>query len=61
MRLYKFEYIVPTKDGHTTVWVPGHSEQCAKFKATNLKVVCDQSDQPIIIEVGSKPLSSDWK
>jgi hypothetical protein len=58
MRLFRFRYI--DQKEYKTVWIPAHSEQCAKYKVRNKNVLTDETG-PVIIEVDVKPLSNDWK
>ena len=55
MYLFLFNYIKPTKEGYTSLWIPAKNAQEAieKLKDKNLNVCYN------VISV-SKPLSKDW-
>jgi hypothetical protein len=58
MMLYLFQYLKNPQ--YTYIWIPAHSEKCAKFKASKLQVLNDD-EGPVIIKTDSKPLSQYWQ
>lgn len=55
MYLFLFNYLKPTKEGYTSLWIPAKNSQEAieKLKNKNLNVFFK------VVSV-SKPLSKDW-